>query len=69
LQFKIDNIEIITFEDRNNQTGNYPLYGSFDDIINILPTGWIETNFLEDIKEYLKNKFDIEDIEVISFED
>jgi len=31
--------------------------------------GWIETNFLEDIKEYLKNKFNIEDIEVISFED
>jgi len=30
--------------------------------------GWLEINFLEDIREYLKNKFGIDDVEVISFE-
>ncbi len=30
---------------------------------------WFETNFLEDIKEYLNDKFEIEEVEVLSFED
>ncbi len=31
--------------------------------------GWLEVNFLDDIKEYLNDRFGIEDVEIISFED